>query len=76
MNESRNPNKLGCMSWMRNELRFDPDAYDDCGEIDRTLLAENAADALELYADDFDATIPEWVFELAHDIATEVEDAT
>jgi hypothetical protein len=58
-------------TWMREVLSDDYDHDDllDCGEVNRTRLAEECADALDLALDDADATIPEWVFDLAHEVA-------
>lgn len=39
--------------------------YQDCGETNATRLAEGAASEFDLYESDEDATIPEWVFEMA-----------
>jgi hypothetical protein len=41
------------------------DHLDECGEVDCTGLAETTANVYELYEDDPEATIPEWVFDLA-----------
>lgn len=46
---------------------------DSCGEVNMTALAEETADAGDLYEDDIEYGIPEWVFELAYDIAQEFE---
>lgn len=56
--------------WMVAELQLSLDTYLDCGEVNTTILGEHAAQALELYEDDAEATIPEWVFELSHDVST------
>ncbi len=39
------------------------------GEVNLTLLAESAAQRFDLYEDDADATIPEWVFDMAVEVA-------
>jgi hypothetical protein len=41
----------------------------DCGEVNSTKLAENACQEFELYENDNDATIPEWLFELSVKVA-------
>lgn len=48
--------------WMR--LRVD-DYVDGCGEVNCTKLAEDAADALDIYEDRVEYAIPEFVFEVA-----------
>lgn len=42
---------------------------DKCGDINCTKLAEDACDSFNLYEDDDDATIPEWIFDCAVDVA-------
>lgn len=44
--------------WMH--FHFYEYSYDDC-----TKLAEDAANEFDLYEDDVDYVIPEWVFELS-----------
>ena len=56
-------------NWMKNELQWNREEYIEWGEINTTKLAENCANALLLYLDDFDATIPEEVFDLAVEVA-------
>lgn len=52
--------------WMRESI----DAYVSCcDEVNLTQLAEDAAQEFDLYEDDSDATIPEWVFELSSEVA-------
>ena len=58
-------------NWMIRELDDDYDSYDDCGEINTTLLAENCAQDLNLYEED-DETIPEEVFEIAFEVSEEL----
>ena len=53
-------------AWMREHARHHVDL---CGELNLTGLAENAADEFEVYGADPDATIPEWVFDMASDVA-------
>jgi len=45
----------------------------DTGEINCTKLAEETANALDLYESDDDCTIPEEVYDLAVDVAQEFE---
>jgi len=53
-------------AWMREHaVRH----VDSCGELDLTGLAETAAEEFEVYLPDPDATIPEWVFEMATTVA-------
>lgn len=59
-------------SWMNKALTYETNDYLDCGEVNCTKLAEDAAEALELYADE-EATIPEEVFDLAAEVAEEFE---
>ena len=54
--------------WMRAELTYEPETYDDCNEVNCTLLAETCASELDLYEDDGE-TIPEWVFDLAVEVS-------
>jgi hypothetical protein len=59
--------------WMLTE---DPTYYRGAGqEINRTGLAEACADALDLHSDapGNEGEIPDWVFDLAHDVAEEWE---
>lgn len=63
-----------CGAWMASELAQNrADYLDDCDEINCTMLAEAAAEALQLYrnpglanSDDEAAQIPEDVFDLAY----------
>lgn len=55
--------------WMRVELAAAPEDYEDCGEVNTTKLAEDCAEALDLAGDDFNATIPDEVFDIAFDVA-------
>jgi hypothetical protein len=48
--------------WMRLHVE---EYRDECGEINCTKLAEDAAQEYNLYQTDEQATIPEWVFDLA-----------
>lgn len=58
--------------WMWNALVLEREEYeDDAGCCLLTQLAEDCADALDLYADS-DYTIPDWVFDLACDVADAV----
>jgi hypothetical protein len=52
-------------SWMRSHAN---EYLDECGELNTTRLAEDAAEDFELCGDDLQATIPEWVFETATDV--------
>lgn len=54
--------------WMKRVIGEYIDMYD---AVDCTKLAEDAADEFNLYEDDDDATIPEWVFEIASELSTE-----
>ncbi len=58
--------------YMRDELRFNFSDYDpyNSGEINTTLLAENASQYFNYYEDD---NIPEIIFEIAHEMAEKVE---
>lgn len=47
--------------WMLDNV----DEYDDGIDINCTQLAEDAAYQFDIYDDDIDFTIPEWVYELA-----------
>lgn len=42
---------------------------DECNEVDCTSMAENAAEEFDLYEDDVDYTIPEFVFDLAVNVS-------
>lgn len=53
-------------AWMREHAGHH---VDSCGELDLTGLAETAADEFEVYDADPDATIPEWVFDMASDVS-------
>lgn len=61
--------KVSPRKWMQNELEWNLDVYLEYGEINCTKLAEECAEVLTLYADDFDATIPEKIFDLAFEVA-------
>ena len=61
--------KISPRKWMRYELDWHTEDYLEYGEINCTKLAEACAEALALYTDDFDATIPEEVFDLAFEVA-------
>ena len=56
-------NNITNFNWMMRELNRNFKHYDDSGEVNCTLLAENCADSLDLYEDDDDYTIPEVVFD-------------
>jgi hypothetical protein len=55
---------------MRNQLETNPESFDvfDSGEVNSTRLAEDTAQALDLYVGD---DIPEEVFEIALEISEE-----
>jgi hypothetical protein len=55
--------KKKVLAWMRNNFREHVDG--SCNELNMTTLSESAADNFNLYEDEVDYTIPEWVFELA-----------
>lgn len=57
--------KIKLMNEMVKELTYDFPIYDDCGDVNYTLLAENMADKFDLYEDNVDYVIPEWVFDIA-----------
>jgi hypothetical protein len=67
---SANELQLKVQTWMEKQLAYNCKEYDDCGEINYTLLAETAASEFELYenGDYDDAVIPEWVFDLSVDV--------
>lgn len=65
--------KIQALRWMKNTLRFDFESYDDCGEVNCTKLAEDCAEALNLYEDDVDFEIPEVVFDAAVDVSRSFE---
>jgi hypothetical protein len=48
--------------WMQE---YHADYIDSCNETDHTGLAEAAAEEFDLYENDSEATIPEWIFDLA-----------
>lgn len=58
--------------WMKRDLSHHPQEYFDCGEVNATKLAENVAQAMELYEGD-DDKIPEEVFDIAAEVALEAE---
>lgn len=51
--------------WMCKELSENESRYLDCGEVNTTLLAENAADHFNLYLDDTEYGIDDSVFGLS-----------
>lgn len=57
--------------WVRAYMRTVADSYkdDDTGDVNATLLAEDACDQLDAYTDD--DSIPERFFECAYDVAEE-----
>jgi len=67
LNDNRT-NRTHARRWMTSELQQDPDYYLDCGEVNATLLGENYAQEHDLYADDYSATIPDWVFDVAAEV--------
>lgn len=54
--------------YMLDNLEDNRDRFTD--EINTTYLAEDTCAALDLYEHDADRTIPEWLFELAYEVAT------
>ena len=59
--------------WMRKELSLNFEEYNDCGEINCTLLAENCCEELDGYeGEDYD--IPEEFYDLAVEIAENFEE--
>ena len=54
------------VAWMNREREH---YIDMCGENNCTGLAEDAADALDIYEAD-GSTIPEWVFDLSFEVLT------
>ncbi len=59
-------------NYMRNQLEFRFPYFDtfNCGEVDMTKLAEDAAQELDLYEND---EVPEEVFEIAFEVAEDYE---
>jgi hypothetical protein len=53
--------------WMFIEVKLYPARYDtfNCGEVNCTLLAENAAQEFDLYEGN---DIPEWLFEVSAEV--------
>lgn len=60
-------------SWLRQALESDRSYYVVADVAQLTALAEDCANALDLYGDDDTATIPEWVFELALEVSTQLD---
>lgn len=56
--------------WLR---KMAPEYEEEGGEVNRTKLGEDCANELGLFCDDFDATIPEEVWELADKVAGRYE---
>lgn len=56
--------------WMKNNCW---QYVDLCNEVNCTRLAEDAAEEYNLYVDEVDFEIPEWVFDLASDTGTKYE---
>lgn len=61
-------NRAQVKTWMLTNL---VDFVDECGEINTTALAENAADVFDLYEDKVDYEIKDEVFDLAFVVAEE-----
>jgi len=64
--------KSAVTAYMFNNIE---DNFDGLGEVNTTRLAEDAAQASNLYANDADATIPEDVYEWAAEVAERYERA-
>ena len=60
------PNKREVAAYMRREIG---DHIDITGEANTTAMAEDAADEFSLYGPTVDCEIPEWVYDLAVDVA-------
>lgn len=58
-------NKDAVRRWMAQNAG----SYYDCGEVNTTLLGEDAAGEFDLYEDEEEYIIPECVFELAAEVA-------
>lgn len=58
--------------WMRIHLS---EYVDECGELDCTKLAEDAAQEFDLYEGD-DCDIPEWVFEASASLTNQLDVAS
>jgi len=58
---------------MEEILQEDLTKYEFAGEINRTLLGEDAAYDCDVQDPD-DGSTPEWVWDLAHDVATHWEE--
>ena len=58
------PNRDLVRQWMKDNAAD----YDDGIDINCTRMAEDAADQYDIYDDDIDFTIPEWVYELAVEV--------
>lgn len=58
-------NKDKLISNMIKELQMNFEDYDDCGEVNHTKLSENMAEEYNLYLDEINYDIPEYVFEAA-----------
>ena len=69
---SLNINSNNIKAYMRSQLDLRPEYFDtyNCGEINMTLLAEDAAQEFDLYEDD---VISEGIFEIAFEVAEEYE---
>jgi hypothetical protein len=52
--------------YMMNNYAYHVDP--SCNVLNLTHLAEDAAEEFNLYEDEIDFVIPEWVFDLAYDI--------
>jgi len=61
----KNMNKNKLISEMVKELQMNFEDYDDCGEVNHTKLSENMAEEHNIYVDEIDYEIPEYVFEAA-----------
>lgn len=72
MNVELEPTTLE-LARVRRWMEYVKEVYRDgkTGEVNCTKLAEDAAEAGELYLNDTDFDIPEWVFELASVIGRE-----
>jgi hypothetical protein len=60
--------KLAAQIWMCQNVGN----YEECGgEVNRTRMAEDYADECDVYEED--GSIPDWVFEVSHEIAEDFE---
>ena len=60
--------------WLLYEFRYNKKEYlDECNELNYTKIAEDCANSLNIYENEVDYKIPDWLFSMVIDVAEKFE---